>query len=145
MATKQNPSDDLNVFIPADAPSIDTVSQDESLRLNEVAELAKFMEELVVVQVAKSHDINSPPYVHLNVNGTNQIIPRGNRPVAIKRKYLEVLARMQETRYTQEMIDGSEKRIVTTESVSLVYPFNVVMDKNPRGAAWLQGVLNEAN
>ncbi len=136
--------DDLNLFIPAPAASIDTVSQDEALRLKDAAELAAFMEELVVIQVPKSHDPNSSPFITLNVNGMNQIIFRGQRPVAIKRKYLEVLARMQETRYEQEWVENNT-RIITHESIAMVYPFNVLLDRNPKGAPWLQGILNEAN
>lgn len=104
-----------------------------------------FMHETVVVYVHPTTDENQPPHVILNVNGTNQPVIRGvNTPM--KRKYLEVLARMKETKYTQmtpnpAAPDVSEMRART----ALVYPFDLIEDSNPKGRAWLNNVLSEAN
>jgi hypothetical protein len=133
-----------SLIIDAMEKNVETVSGDAAIR-KATMELEKFMNELVVVNVPMTSDINAMPYVHLNVNGTNQIIPRGARPVAIKRMFLEVLARMKETSYRQHQRSAAELEIVTTESIGQVYPFNVVLDPNPIGHAWLAKVMAEAN
>ena len=101
-----------------------------------------FMHEIVTVMVHPTTDENQPPHVIVNVNGTNQPIIRGV-PTPIKRKYLEVLARMKETKYTQmtpnpAAPDVSEMRART----ALAYPFDLVQD-SAKGRAWLQNVLAE--
>ncbi len=102
-----------------------------------------FMNEHVTIMVHATTDENQPPHVIVNVNGTNQPIIRGN-PTRVRRKYVEVLARMKETKYNQvtpnpAAPDVSEMRART----ALAYPFDLVEDPNPKGRAWLQHVLAE--
>ncbi len=116
-----------------------TVSKDLKKMLKEEA----FMEEPVVVMIHPTTNENEPPYAHLNVNGFNQVIPRGQQ-VPIRRKYLEVLARMKETRYTQVVPNPSEPdRSQMVARHGLAFPFQVIEDKNPKGRAWLDHILAE--
>lgn len=104
-----------------------------------------FMEEQVIVMIHPTTNENEPPYAHLNVNGFNQVIPRGQQ-VPIRRKYLEVLARMKETRYTQVTPNPSEPdRSQMLARHGLAFPFQVLEDKNPKGRAWLDQILAEVN
>jgi hypothetical protein len=103
-----------------------------------------FMEEVVTVMIHPTTNENEPPYAHLNVNGLNQVIPRG-QDVPVRRKFVEVLARMKETRYTQSTPNPSEPdRIVMSARHGLAFPFVVTEDKNPKGRAWLANILAEA-
>lgn len=100
-----------------------------------------FMNEPVVIRVAETTDENQPPHVMVNCNGVNQPLLRGV-PTRVKRKYVEILARMKETKYRQSTPNPSEPdRIVMNERTALVYPFEVLEDANPKGRAWLNAVL----
>jgi hypothetical protein len=73
----------------------------------------------------------------------NQPIIRGV-PTDVKRKYVEILARMKETRYSQHTNNPSAPdQIEMRARHGLSYPFDLVEDKNPRGRAWLNHVLAE--
>lgn len=108
----------------------------------EVAEEA-FMNEPVTIIVAESADENVNPMPMPSVNGVVQPCPRGVE-LTIKRKYVEVLARCKETRYSQHTSNPMEPdRIEMRERTALSYPFSVVLDKNPKGPAWLKAVVAE--
>lgn len=108
------------------------------------AQLA-FMEEPVEITVHESTDINAENPVQLICNGINQFVVRGV-PQTIKRKYVEILARAKQTNInTTEMLDGNGDRAIRIgKHTGLRYPFSVVQDTNPRGAAWLRNVLADA-
>lgn len=121
--------------------SIETPTTTEFSR--EISEEA-FMNEVVVVEIAESTDENQPNHVVLSVNGVTQPIFRGV-PTPVRRKYVEVLARCKESKYSQHTNNPNEPdRIELRQRTALAYPFNVVEDKNPKGRAWLQAVLTEA-
>ena len=103
-----------------------------------------FMEERVTIVIHPTTDENQPNHVILNVNGTNQPVIRGV-PTSIKRKYLEVLARMKETKYSQPQRDmaNPEYGNQVIGRTALVYPFDVQEDANPKGRAWLQNIMAE--
>lgn len=124
-----------------DQPLIETVA--ESKDFAKLAADEAFMNEPVTVLVHETTDSNQPPHIILNVNGTNMPVMRGV-PTIMKRKYLEVLARMKETRYTQRIPNPSEPdRIVMEPKTAQVYAFAVHEDKNPKGRAWLAQVMAE--
>ena len=132
------------------ASAIEVIDNSESVEsvtgnvdLKQLLKEEKFMEETVVVMIHPGNNENDAPYAHINVNGMNQIIPRGQN-VPIKRKYLEVLARMKETRYRQVTPNPSEPdRWAMVANHGQVFPFVVVDDKNPKGRAWLDHILSE--
>lgn len=109
----------------------------------DVANSEAFMNELVTIEVNASTDENQPPHIIVNVNGTNMPIMRGV-PTQVKRKYVEVLARMKETRYNQFTPNPSAPdQIEMRARTALAYPFNLIEDSNPKGRAWLQHILAE--
>ena len=138
MATKQKIQ---GIEISDDAPTIDLVSE-----LKDFAALASsevFMNEHVTIMVHSTTDENQPPQVIVNCNGMNQPIIRGY-PTTIKRKYVEILARMKETKYSQVTRNpAAPDQIDMVARHGLSYPFDLVEDKNPRGRAWLNNVLAE--
>ena len=140
MATKKNTVQGMEIL--DDAPVIETVA--ESRDFSKLASDEAFMNELVTVMVHSTTDENQPNHVVVNCNGMNQPIVRGI-PTTVKRKYVEILARMKETKYTQVTRNPSAPdQIDMVARHGLSYPFDLVEDKNPRGRAWLQNVLAEA-
>ena len=124
-----------------DTPTIDPVSQVADLR--ELAASEVFMNEMVEVMVHSSTDENQAPHVILNCNGTNQPILRGV-PMRVRRKYVEILARMKETKYSQVTRNpAAPDQIDMIARHGLAYPFEMLSDENPRGRAWLSNVLAE--
>lgn len=124
-----------------DAPIIETVAESRDFRA--LAADEAFMNEMVEVMVHSSTDENQAPHVIVNCNGTNQPIVRGV-PTMIRRKYLEILARMKETKYSQVTRNpAAPDQIDMIARHGLAYPFELLSDANPRGRAWLQNVLAE--
>ena len=129
------------IEITDDAPVVETVA--ESKDLSQVVSDEAFMNELVTVMIHSTTDENQAPHVIVNCNGTNQPIIRGY-PTTVKRKYVEILARMKETKYTQVTPNPAAPDVSELRARhGLAYPFDLVEDKNPRGRAWLQNVLAE--
>lgn len=124
-----------------DTPTIDPVSQ--VLDLRELASSELFMNEMVTVLVHSTTDENQSPHVILNCNGTNQPIMRGV-PTTVRRKYVEILARMKETKYSQVTRNpAAPDQIDMIARHGLAYPFELMEDANPRGRAWLSNVMAE--
>ena len=124
-----------------DTPTVDPVSQVVDFR--ELAASEAFMNEMVEVMVHASTDENQSPHVILNCNGTNHPIMRGV-PMRVRRKYVEILARMKETKYSQVTRNpAAPDQIDMIARHGLAYPFELMHDDNPRGRAWLQNVLAE--
>jgi hypothetical protein len=124
-----------------DAPIIETVA--ESRDFSQLAADEGFMNELVEVMVHATTDENQAPHVIVNCNGTNQPIIRGV-PTKVRRKYVEILARMKETKYSQVTRNpAAPDQIDMVARHGLAYPFELMNDPNPRGRAWLQNVLAE--
>ena len=104
-----------------------------------------FMNELLLVELHDDNDENAPPYAELSVNGVSCPLVRGT-PTWLRRKFVEVLARCKETKYTQRTANPMEPdRIEMIPRTAMVYPFSVLEDPNPKGRAWLQAVKAEAN
>ena len=129
------------IEITDDAPAVETVA--ESKDFSKLAADEAFMNELVTVMIHSTTDENQAPHVIVNCNGTNQPIIRGV-PTKVKRKYVEILARMKETKYTQVTPNPAAPDVSELRARhGLAYPFDLVDDSNPRGRAWLQNVLAE--
>jgi len=140
MASKKNTVQGMEII--DDEPVIETVA--ESRDFSKLASDEAFMNELVTVMVHSTTDENQPNHVVVNCNGMNQPLIRGV-PTTVKRKYVEILARMKETKYTQITRNASApEQIDMVARHGLSFPFDLVEDKNPRGRAWLQNVLTEA-
>lgn len=125
-----------------DQPDIQVVAETD---LASTASDEKFMNEVVTVMVHPTTDPNASPYALLNVNGERVVVMR-NVPTQIKRKHLEVLARLKETRWVQSVPDGFIGQIDQGSlrgHTGLVYPFSVLEDKNPKGGAWAANIMAE--
>lgn len=110
----------------------------------EAFEMEAFMNEPVTIVINPPQDPDEPMLVQVGVNGVNQFIPRGE-PIAVKRKYVEVLARAKRTDFKQTLDDRLGEAMNHLRSMhSLRFPFSVIRDPNPNGGAWLTGVLAEA-
>lgn len=133
----------LDVLEDTSGGEIESVLNDDR-GLSQVVKDEEFMNEIVVVHVHSSTNENDPPHFILSVNGTSQPVFRGHN-TPIKRKYLEVLARMKTTRFTQPARDNMnpEPGNALIPHTGMVYPFQVIEDKNPRGGAWLSAILQE--
>lgn len=139
MAKGQIPIEGIEIH--DDQPEVETVAASNDFK--KLAADEKFMNELVTITVHSTTDENQAPHVIVNVNGTNQPIIRGI-PTKVKRKYVEVLARMKETKYTQHTPNPAAPDVTEMRArTGLAYPFELVEDKNPKGRAWLQNVLAE--
>lgn len=139
MAKNQTPMQGVEIL--DDTPVVETVAESKDFR--QLAADEAFMNELVTVMIHSTTDENQAPHVIVNCNGMNQPIVRGY-PTKIRRKYVEILARMKETKYSQRTPNPAAPD--QTELVprhGLAYPFDLVEDPNPRGRSWLQNVLAE--
>lgn len=138
MANKKAP---VGVEIVDDVTDIDPVATVKDFR--ELAAEESFMNELVTIMIHSTTDENQAPHVIVNCNGVNQPIMRGI-PMQVKRKYVEILAHMKETKYSQVTRNPSAPdQIELIARHGLSYPFDLVEDNNPRGRAWLNHVLAE--
>lgn len=120
-------------------PLVDPVSV--SRDFGKLAADEVFMNEPVTVVVHATTDENQQNHVVVNCNGINQPIIRGV-PTIVKRKYVEILAHMKETKYTQHTPNPSAPdRTEMIPRHALAYPFDLLEDHNPKGRAWLSQVL----
>ncbi len=103
----------------------------------------KFMNEPVTVMVLGSGDENETDLVQVGVNGVTQFFRRDVAQV-VKRKFVARLARSKRTDYRQTLDDRLGEAMNTMNPHhALKYPFTVIEDKNPKGAAWIKAVLAE--
>lgn len=129
------------IEIQDDSEIVETVA--ESADFSKLAADEAFMNEVVTILVHSTTDENQPPHIIVNCNGVNQPIVRGV-PMQVRRKYVEILARMKETKYSQVTRNpAAPDQIDMIARHGLAYPFDLVEDKNTRGRAWLQNVLAE--
>lgn len=105
------------------------------------AELEAFMNEILTVIVHEDGNDNAVENPCPSVNGVNQGFIRGKEQ-NVKRKYVEALARGRKTKYVQRILDPTRpESIQMVETTSLVYPFSVLRDPNPKGKEWLRSIL----
>lgn len=105
--------------------------------------LEAFMHEPVTIMIHESTDENDVDLVQVWVNGIPSFFQRG-QPTIAKRYVVERLARAKRTSYTQtidERLGESMNNLKPRHA--LKYPFSVIEDKNPKGAAWLRQILAE--
>lgn len=108
------------------------------------AEIEKFMQDELVIVIHKSTDKNAVPRVPVGVNGEVAWLPRDTK-IRIPRKFVERLARSQEATFRTD--DNPDPRMdegkIIRRTNGQVFPFQVLHDPSPRGAAWLQRVTRE--
>lgn len=108
---------------------------------DKAAKLA-FLEEPVDVMVHESADPNASMIVETWCNGIPQRFIRG-QVQTVKRKYVSILANAKETAISTREARDYDGNMTTAinKHTALKYPFSVVRDENPRGAAWLKQAL----
>lgn len=129
-------------FIRPDEPEVMVV---DGPSINEYAKLLAFYEEPVTILVHESQADNDIPLVDVYVNGVAQFFPRGE-PVTCKRKFVEGLCRAKPSHISTSVEERNSENPANriNRRSSLKYPFSVIEDKNPNGAAWLRKTLAEA-
>lgn len=127
--------------IGSGSPDIEVV--DRVLSDDKFAEEA-FMREMVNITVHDSTSDIEEPLVWVLVNGVSQFIRRGY-PQDVRRCYVERLARMKPTSYSQTLDErkGEAEFNRLRSHHALRYPFSVNHDPNPKGPAWLRNILAE--
>ena len=122
---------------PPDIEVIDRVLPDD------YAEIEKFMQEPVTIMIHESTDPNDVDLVEVGVNGRHQFFMRGN-PQTVRRCYVERLARMKKTSFSQNLDERLGEHTNTMRPHhALRFPFSVIEDKNPKGSPWLRNLLAE--
>lgn len=110
--------------------------------LSAEAQEALFLEEYIEIMVHESTDKNAENPIFTSDNGISQYFYRG-QVQRVRRKYVGILAGCKEGAITTPEYttpDGA-RAIGIRRTLSLKYPFSVVSDPNPRGAAWLRSLL----
>ena len=128
-----------------DKPEIQVVEGPMDAAKKHKADILAFMNEPVLVEVATTTDKYEPQFVQLWNDGRIQVIPRGI-PTTVKRKYVEVLARMKTDTFRNEEYrdpDGNNS-VRWPKTTGLRYPFAVIQDDNPKGMAWLRSIPSAA-
>ena len=146
MSSKERPlaANASVTVVEADRVEPVTTNADLEELIRKEKEAEAFANELVTIRIAKTTDKNKPDHVILSVNGKTQVVVAG-RKQTVRRMYLEVLARMWESAYEQKQHAIELDRYEMLETPALVYPFEVLNDANPKGAAWLEHILAEKN
>ena len=106
------------------------------------AEEAKFMQELVVVEIEADDDPNAPVFVYSGHQGVSQYIKRGT-PQPIKRKYLYSLLAAKRIKFASAFgKDGNGNEFNRlTPSGQTAYRVRLISDNNPQGGMkWFQSV-----
>lgn len=120
----------------------------------EYAAALAFNEEPVTIRIERSAEKFAPRVVDAWCNGKGAEVLVNGRwvetsylpigvPVTTKRKYVEILARSKHDAIDTR-VEGrdSEKPLNLIErSTSSKSPFSVIEDRNPKGAAWLTGLV----
>lgn len=134
------------VYVP-EPPEIEVVSgATKSVKgkggLSAHAQELLFNEEFVEVMLHESTDENAENPVFTSCNGVPQYFFRG-QPQRVRRKYVAILASCKEHSVsTPEYTAGDGSRAMgIRRTSSLKYPFSIISDPNPRGAAWLKSLL----
>jgi hypothetical protein len=139
VSIKQQP--DAIMKSTGDVERVDSIIEvNNEIDMNYAAELA-FMEEEVEVRVEESTDPNAEPVVSVFNNGIAQYFVRGQTQ-RVKRKFVEVLARAKQTSVST-VEDRNTGNVAIKRNTSIRYPFSMTRDDNPKGYAWLRGILSE--
>lgn len=142
----------VDLDLPRDNESI--VSVEGHINRDEFEALS-FMEEPVTIMLNPSTEKNAARVVDCWVNGRGAEHLQNGKwmvcgwlpvgvPVTTKRKYVEVLARAKPENITTEVKKYEDREDNIALRTSYVkYPFSVLKDDSPKGAAWLVKIMSE--
>lgn len=117
---------------------------DDAGRMKAKAEMLAFLEERVKIVLHESTNPNDQQVVSFAVNGSTIYLTRGV-PTVVRRKYLEMILRAKAQDVRVNVVRDANGDVVnrTSKTSALAYPFSVIEDRNPRGAAWLAQRMRE--
>ena len=141
MATRAVPDVNMDAIEERDDEII--LTDGEQFDRDYAAALA-FTEEPVTIVLSRSSEKFAPAILDFHVNGKTVWLPVG-RPVTVKRKYVEVIARAQpyDVRTSIVKHEDREENKVERHTINK-YPFSVIRDDNPKGHEWLAQVMRES-
>jgi len=135
------PEEDTVGFMPGD---IKVVQMD---RMEEKAREAKFMNEMIEIEIEAGTEANDPVFVELGHNGINQFVKRGTVQ-RVKRKFLysALMAKRVNMNCTFGKDASGNEFNRLTPTVSTCYRARLVSDPNTQqgGAKWVQSVMAES-
>ena len=111
---------------------------------SEKMQMLAFMAEPITIRIATSTDRNAEQCFELNINGKAEFFRRGETKT-VKRYFVDLLMRLKQTVYGQDLIINKEgiKSYVYPPSTGLKYDFAIIRDDNPLGKPWERAVLAE--
>jgi len=137
---KKNPN--VHADVETVRPGITSI---DSMEFVEKAEQMRFDNEEIEIMVMPSASTYPDHTFFVGVNGIQRLIVRGQKQW-LPRRYVEVLLRAKistygnfETRNQQT----NELEVKNPETKSHRYPLQILTDKNPLGAKWLNRVTND--
>ncbi len=106
--------------------------------------MLKFMEDELEIHVHSTSDKWAEQIFEIFVNGKREVFRR-NETKRVKRYFVDRLARLKPTTYTQREVVNRDgiKDILFDPHTGLKYPFSVRYDPHPLGNDWLRSVLAE--
>jgi hypothetical protein len=120
------------------------VDTDRIYHTDQIDEEAFMRDEMEVILMEPGNE-NEPAFAEINVNGDYKLLMRNGEPQRCRRYHVAVLAQAKQSRVRQKKIvmpDGS-MGFNEEQVLSLVYPFQVAHDPNPKkGAPWLRKMLS---
>lgn len=118
----------------------------EIVQEKDLAKLARdeaFMNEIVTIYVMRTNQPGELSYVEPIINGVKQFIFKG-RNQKVKRKVVEALAHSKLTVFNQSFdVADIHVRNRLNYTTALAYPFHIVQDNNPAGAAWFEHLMSQ--
>lgn len=119
------------------------VDTDRVIKTDQIDQEAFMRDELEIMLMEPGNE-NEPQFCEVNVNGDYKLLMRNGEPQKCRRYHVAVLAQAKQSRVRQKKIMNPDGSMGFQEEnvLSLVYPFSVVMDPNPKqGSAWLRQML----
>ena len=143
--------DHVDVDFTKDSPDGDLKLEMSGLRsvndpeFKEKAAQMAFDQEVIEIMVMASTSTYPDHTFNIGVNGKLRMVVRGQR-IPMPRNYVEVLLRAKVSSYGNHEIVNSitgEREVKNPETKSHRYPLQIITDKNPLGAQWLERVVND--
>lgn len=132
---------DVNADVETVRPGLTCI---DTMEFKEKAEQMLFDNEMLQIMVMPSASTYPDHTFAVGVNGVQLLIVRGTKQW-IPRNYVEVLLRAKISTYAnvERRNTQNELEVVYPETKSHRYPLQILADKNPLGAKWLNRVTND--
>jgi hypothetical protein len=123
------------------------VIADEKLAASDYVDELKFNEDQLTIVLHKGREKFAPGGHMFWCQGRGVYVPCDTK-VKVARKYVEIMARAQpmDVRTESRAVEEDESAATINRvhrSLSNHYPFTVIEDPSPKGAAWLAKVMRE--